>query len=46
MTIYELKEMLKHGLMSESEVQKALDFVNKGSDTTYYVIVNNEIVRG
>ena len=46
MTIYELKEMLKHGLMSEKEVQKRLDIINMGSDISYYVIVNNKIVRG
>ena len=46
MTIYELKEMLKHGLMSKKEVQAQLDFINTGSDTVYYVIVNKQIVRG
>jgi hypothetical protein len=46
MNIKELNERLNYGLMSLSEAQTILDMINMGSDTMYYLIVNEQVIKG
>lgn len=45
MNIKEINRRLAFGLMSVAEAQAILDIINMGSDTAYYVIENEKIVK-
>lgn len=45
MTIKEINERLHYGLLSVTEAQLLIDVINMGSDTSYYIIKNNQAVK-
>lgn len=45
MTITEINERLYYGLMSVTEAQLFIDVINMGSDTSYYIIENNQATK-